>query len=80
VTARLEDTTETEVASVVLTSVVREVLRPVARTRQTIEDVLGHLRIAPRSLAEQEIVRRHGRQWHLASPFFRAWLLSRLDA
>jgi hypothetical protein len=40
-------TTEVEAASVVLTSVVREVLRPVGRTRQTIEDVLGHLRIAP---------------------------------
>ncbi len=40
-------TTEAETASVVLTSVVREVLRPVGRTRQTIEDVLGHLRVAP---------------------------------
>jgi hypothetical protein len=35
---------------------------------------------ALRTLAEQEIVRREGRQWRLASPFFRAWLLGRLEA
>lgn len=40
-------TTEAEVAGVVLTAVVREVLRPVGRTRRTIEDVAGHLRVAP---------------------------------
>ena len=34
---------------------------------------------ALRTLAEQEIVRREGRQWRLASPFFRAWLLARLE-
>ncbi|HEY4409649.1 MAG TPA: hypothetical protein VGO87_07190 [Acidimicrobiia bacterium] len=34
---------------------------------------------ALRALAEQEIARRDGRQWRLASPFFRAWLLARLD-
>ncbi len=35
---------------------------------------------ALRTLAEQEIVRREGRQWRLASPFFRAWLLGQLEA
>ena len=35
---------------------------------------------ALRTLAEQEIVRRDGRQWRLTSPFFRAWLLGHLDA
>jgi hypothetical protein len=35
---------------------------------------------ALRTLAEQEIVRRDGRQWRLASPFFRAWLRGRLEA
>jgi hypothetical protein len=40
-------TTEAEVAGVVLTAVVREVLRPVGRTRRGIEDVVGHLRVAP---------------------------------
>lgn len=40
-------TTEAEVAGVVLTSVAREVLKPIGRTRHTIEDVLGHLRVAP---------------------------------
>jgi hypothetical protein len=40
-------TTETEAAGVVLTSVVREVLRPVGRTKRSIEDVLEHLRVAP---------------------------------
>jgi hypothetical protein len=35
---------------------------------------------ALRTLAEQEIVRREGRQWRLASPFFQAWLLGRLEA
>ena len=35
---------------------------------------------ALRALAEQELVRRDGRQWRLASPFFRAWLLDHLDA
>ena len=34
---------------------------------------------ALRALAEQEIVRREGRQWRLASPFFRAWLLEALE-
>ena len=34
---------------------------------------------ALRALAEQEIVRRQGRQWRLASPFFRAWLLDQLE-
>jgi hypothetical protein len=34
---------------------------------------------ALRALAEQEIVRREGRQWRLANPFFRAWLLDQLD-
>jgi hypothetical protein len=33
---------------------------------------------ALRALAEQEIARREGRQWRLASPFFRAWLLEQL--
>lgn len=40
-------TTEAEAASVVLTSVVREVLRPIGRTKRGIEDVLEHLRVAP---------------------------------
>jgi uncharacterized protein len=40
-------TTEAEVAGVVLTTVVREVLRPVGRTRRSLEDVVGHLRVAP---------------------------------
>ncbi len=40
-------TTEAEVAGVVLTAVVREVLRPVGRTRHTLEDVVRHLRAAP---------------------------------
>src|SRR3954451_17003496 len=40
-------TTEAEAAGVVLTSVVREVLRPMGRTRRVIEDVLEHLRVAP---------------------------------
>ncbi len=40
-------TTEDEVASVVLTAVVREVLRPVGRTRQRLEDVVRQLRVAP---------------------------------
>jgi hypothetical protein len=40
-------TTEAEVAGVVLTAVVREVLRPAGRTRRGIEEVLGHLRVAP---------------------------------
>lgn len=40
-------TTEAEVAGVVLTAVVREVLRPVGRTRRSLEEVLGHLRVAP---------------------------------
>jgi hypothetical protein len=35
---------------------------------------------ALRALTEHEIVRRDGRQWCLASPFFRAWLLQNLDA
>jgi len=35
---------------------------------------------ALRALTEQEIVRRHGRQWRLASPFFRAWLLDSLGS
>ena len=35
---------------------------------------------ALRALAEQEIVRREGRQWRLASPFFRAWLRGHLEA
>src|SRR5205814_10619858 len=35
---------------------------------------------ALRALSEQEIVRRHGRQWRLASPFFRAWLLDSLGS
>jgi hypothetical protein len=35
---------------------------------------------ALRALAEQEIIRREGRQWRLASPFFRAWLLGELEA
>jgi hypothetical protein len=35
---------------------------------------------ALRTLTEQEIVRREGRQWRLASPFFRAWLLGQLEA
>ncbi|HYH50704.1 MAG TPA: ATP-binding protein [Acidimicrobiia bacterium] len=35
---------------------------------------------ALRTLAEHELVRREGRQWRLASPFFRAWLLDHLDA
>ena len=35
---------------------------------------------ALRTLAEQEIVRREGRQWRLASPFFRAWLCDHLEA
>ena len=40
-------TTEAEVAGVVLTTVVREVLRPAGRTRRSLEDVVGHLRVAP---------------------------------
>src|SRR5256885_2823097 len=40
-------TTEAEVAGVVLTAVVREVLRPVGRTRRGLEDVVRHLRVAP---------------------------------
>ncbi len=40
-------TTEAEVAGVVLTTVVREVLRPAGRTRRGLEDVVGHLRVAP---------------------------------
>jgi hypothetical protein len=35
---------------------------------------------ALRTLAEQEIVRREGRQWRLTSPFFRAWLVGQLEA
>ena len=35
---------------------------------------------ALRALAESEIVRREGRHWRLASPFFRAWLLDHLDS
>jgi hypothetical protein len=35
---------------------------------------------ALRALAEQELVRRDGRQWRLASPFFRAWLQGGADA
>ena len=34
---------------------------------------------ALRALAAQEIARRDGRQWRLASPFFRAWLLGQLN-
>jgi uncharacterized protein len=40
-------TTEAEVAGVVLTAVVREVLRPVGRTKRGVEDVVRHLRVAP---------------------------------
>jgi hypothetical protein len=40
-------TTEDEVAAVVATAVVREVLRPAARARRGLEDVLRHLRVAP---------------------------------
>jgi len=40
-------TTEAETAGVVLTAVVREVLRPVGRTRRSLEDIVGHLRVAP---------------------------------
>src|SRR5437870_2670141 len=40
-------TTEAEAAGVVLTSVVREVLRPIGRTKRSIEDVLEYLRVAP---------------------------------
>jgi hypothetical protein len=40
-------TTEAEVAGVALTTVVREVLRPAGRTRRSLEDVVGHLRVAP---------------------------------
>jgi hypothetical protein len=40
-------TTEDEVASVILTAVAREVLRPVGRVRRTVEDVVRHLRVAP---------------------------------
>ena len=40
-------TTEAEVAGVVLTAVVREVLRPVGRTKHGLEDVVRHLRAAP---------------------------------
>jgi len=40
-------TTEAEAAGVVLTSVVREVLRPIGRTKRGIEEVLEHLRVAP---------------------------------
>ena len=43
----LLSTTETEAAGVVLTAVVREVLRPIGRTRRSLEDVLRHLRVAP---------------------------------
>lgn len=39
--------TADEVAAVVLTAVVREVLRPVGRARRGIEDVVRHLRVAP---------------------------------
>jgi len=35
---------------------------------------------ALRALADHEIVLRDGRQWRLASPFFRAWLLETIDA
>ncbi len=35
---------------------------------------------ALRALADHEIVLRDGRQWRLASPFFRAWLLEAIDA
>jgi hypothetical protein len=41
-------TTEDEVAGVVLTAVVREVLRPVGRARRGLEDVLRRLRVAPK--------------------------------
>jgi AAA+ ATPase superfamily predicted ATPase len=40
-------TTEGEVAGVVLTAVVREVMRPVGRSRHRLEDLVRHLRIAP---------------------------------
>lgn len=40
-------TTEDEVASVILTAIAREVLRPVGRVRRTVEDVVRHLRVAP---------------------------------
>ena len=41
-------TTDDEVAAVVLTAVVREVLRPVGRARRSLEEVLQHVRITPR--------------------------------
>ena len=40
-------TTEDEVAAAVLNAVVREVLRPVGRARQNLEEVLGRLRVTP---------------------------------
>jgi hypothetical protein len=41
-------TTEDEVAAVVATAVVREVLRPAGRAKRSLEDVIRHLRVAPR--------------------------------
>lgn len=40
-------TTEDEVSAVVLTAVVREVLRPGGRARRSLEDVLRHVRVTP---------------------------------
>jgi hypothetical protein len=40
-------TTEDELASVVLTAVVREVLRPAGRARHSLEDVIRRLRVVP---------------------------------
>src|SRR3954462_10279431 len=40
-------TTEDEVASVVLTAVAREVLRPAGRAKRGVEDVVRHLRVTP---------------------------------
>ncbi|MGH9043033.1 MAG: hypothetical protein ACRDZ3_22705 [Acidimicrobiia bacterium] len=41
-------TTDDEVASVVLTAVAREVLRPVGRARRSLEEILRHVRVTPR--------------------------------
>jgi hypothetical protein len=41
-------TTDDEVAAVVLTAVVREVLRPVGRARRSLEEVLRHVRVTPK--------------------------------
>jgi hypothetical protein len=40
-------TTDDEVAGVVLTAVMREVLRPVGRARHSLEEMLRHVRVAP---------------------------------